>query len=355
MRPEDGVRVALVGYGLAGRMFHRPLIAATSGMHIAAVVTADPTRAAQARVELPGVSVMATVHELVRERDRFDLVVVASTTGSHVAVAEAVVDAGLPLVVEKPLAPTAAEARAVADRARRRGVSVAVFHNRRWDAEYLTLRRLVRFGELGEVLRCESRIERWRPHPDPSAWRHREPAQRGGGVLLDLGVHLVDQALDLFGPARAVYAEVECRRGGADDDVFVAVDHASGVRSHLWAGLLCASPGPRLRVLGRRGAFVVDEIDGQEDQLRAGQWPDDADFGEVPVERWGRLVEGDGDGRRARPVRSERGRWLAFYEQVAAMVRHGAPPPVSADDACVALEVLDAARRSAATATVVRL
>ncbi|HEX4580008.1 MAG TPA: Gfo/Idh/MocA family oxidoreductase, partial [Candidatus Dormibacteraeota bacterium] len=190
----------------------------------------------------------------------------------------------------------------------------------------------------------ESRFERWRPDADPSAWRERLPARDGGGVLLDLGVHLVDQALSLFGPVVAVAGEVEARRGGADDDVFIALQHHSGTRSHLWASAVTAAPGPRLRVLGSRGAYVVEPLDGQEAALRDGADPGKPDFGAEPRERWGRLVRGE----ESEPVPSRPGRWRDFYPAVVRALRAGEPPPVRGIDALAALEVLDAVRRGTA-------
>ena len=163
-------------------------------------------------------------------------------------------------------------------------------------------------------------------------------------MLLDLGVHLVDQARTLLGPVTHVYAEVAARRGGSDDDVFLALQHRSGAHAHLWASVVAAAPGPRLRVLGSAAGFVVEHLDGQEDALRAGHRPDEPNFGEEPPDRWGLLVHGD----EKQPVPSERGRWRAFYEGMERALRLGEPPPVDPTDALGTLEVLDAARRSAA-------
>jgi predicted dehydrogenase len=218
------------------------------------------------------------------------------------------------------------------------------FHNRRWDSDQLTLRKLLDEGALGRVHRFESRFERWRPAANPEAWRDVLPAADGGGLLLDLGTHLVDQALALFGPVSRIHGEVRSLRGGgADDDVFIALHHESGVESHLWAGAVAAAPGPRLRVLGSQAAYVVQHLDGQEDALRAGLQPDAAGFGAEAPDKWGRLLRGDG----GEPVQSEPGRWLTFYEGVERALRTGAPPPVRAEDALAALEVLEAARGSA--------
>ncbi len=346
------LRVALIGYGLAGRFFHRPLIEATPGMALATVVTADATRRAQVAAELPGAALVADAAELWAGPADHDLVVVAAATPAHVPLARAALGAGMPVVVDKPLAPTLSGARQLADAARRAGVAVVPFHNRRWDAEHRTVRRLLDEGTLGRVLRYESRFERWRPAPSPGAWREMLPGDEGGGLLLDLGVHLIDQAVTLFGRPRRVYAELEARRGGADDDVFLALEHEGGTRAHLWAGALAGAPGPRLRVLGTAGAYVCAGLDGQEAALRAGTAADDPGFGIEPPERWGSLCHGSDD---CVPVPSERGQWPAFYAAVRDMLRAGGPPPVAAADAVLVLEVVEAARRSAARHQVVSL
>jgi predicted dehydrogenase len=276
-----------------------------------------------------------------------DLVVVATPNDSHAELAERAIEAGLAIVVDKPLAPSAATAAALVARAERAGVPLTVFHNRRWDSDQLTLRRLLDGGELGAVHRYESRFERWRPGPRPGAWRQEQPPERGGGLLLDLGVHLVDQALVLFGPVRSGRGEVAHRRGGpADDDVFIALEHESGVRSHLWASELAAAPGPRLRVLGRKGAFTVAGLDGQEDALRAGARPGEArGWGVEPEPRWGRLHRGEGEGE---PVRPEAGAWPRFYAEVVPWLAAGGPPPVDPREAVAVLEILERVRSGAA-------
>lgn len=344
-------RVALIGYGLAGRFFHGRLLSVTPGLRVAAIVTGNPQRQAEAQADFPAATLHATVEHLWDNAGAFDLVVVATSTPSHVPLAITALDAGKHLVVEKPIAATAAEAHALIELAESRGVLLVPFLNRRWDSDHLTVQRLIREGTLGTVLRYESRFERWRPEPNAGAWREELPAAQGGGVLLDLGPHLVDQAQSLHGPADMVYAEVAARRGGADDDVFIALQHASGVTSHLWANALSAAPGPRLRVLGDRAAYVVHGLDGQEDALRAGHRPDEAGFGAEPRERWGRLVRGDDSSE----VTSETGSWLHFYTTLSACLRGGAAPPVAAGDAVAGLAVLDAARESARTRATVRL
>jgi predicted dehydrogenase len=264
--------------------------------------------------------------------------------------ASAAIDHGLPVVVDKPLAVSSARAEPLVARAQHAGVLLTVFQNRRWDSDHLTLQRLLEGGHLGSVFRYESRFERWRPSPKPGSWRETLPPEEGGGLLLDLGSHLVDQALTLFGAASHVYAEVQARRGlPTDDDVFIALHHVSGTISHLRASAVTGAPGPRLRVLGSDAAFVLTRLDSQEDRLRDGARPDSVpDWGVEPEAHRGRLVTGDA----SIPVPGERGDWPRFYSLLAAALHEGGPPPVDPADAVAALRVIEEARESATTATV---
>ena len=194
------IRVALVGYGLAGRLFHAPLISACDDLQLTTIVTSDPDRVAQAHEDHPGAAVVPDVETLLGHRDSYDLVVVATVNSAHVEVASAALDAGLSVVVDKPLAITSADAQHLVDRARGNELLLTVFQNRRYDSDQRTLRRLLDTGELGDVLRYESRFERWRPTLTAGKWRETTPASEGGGSLLDLGSHVVDQAITLFGP-----------------------------------------------------------------------------------------------------------------------------------------------------------
>lgn len=349
---EDALRAAIVGYGLAGSGFHAPLIASTAGLEVGAIVTANPERTERARREHPEAEIMPDAERLFERASEHDLVVVATPNRAHETLARRSIDAGLPVVVDKPLAPTAQRARELVEHAEGRGVLLTVFLNRRWDSDQLTLARLIGEGRLGTVLRYESRFERWRPQLADGAWREQTPPEDGGGLLLDLGSHLIDQATVLFGPVSRIYAEIESRRGGAsDDDVFVALQHASGTRSQLWASVFAAAPGPRLRVLGDRAAFIVDGLDGQEAALRAGERPGPGTgWGEEPPDRWGRLFLDESE---SEPVPSERGDWPRFYAGLERALRDGGPPPVDPSDAVAGLELLDAARRSAATGSVI--
>lgn len=344
------LRVALVGYGLAGSVFHAPLIAATEGLVLDTIVTSSPERQDQARAEFPDVRLETSPDGLWARADELDLVVVASPNKTHVPLARAALEAGLAVVVDKPIAGTAAEARELAALAAERGLVLSVFQNRRWDNDFLTLQKLIASGELGDVLRFESNFERWRPQLK-GGWRESGDPQEIGGLLYDLGSHVVDQALTLFGPAALVYAESDVRRPGAqaDDDTFIAITHRSGVRSHLHVSATTAQLGPRFRVLGSASGYVKYGLDPQEDALRAGRRPSDGEpWGVEPESMWGRAGAGEspltGGGVRVETVPGD---YPAYYAAVAAAVRDKTAPPVTAEQAAAALDVLEAARRSA--------
>jgi predicted dehydrogenase len=314
-----GLTAGIAGYGLAGAVFHAPLIEAVDGLEVAAVMTRSPERAEQARAAHDGVRIVESVDELIAD---VDIVVVASPNSSHAEIALAALDAGRHVVVDKPLAVTAAEARRVVEAAPER---VTVFHNRRWDGDFLTVRRLVRSGAMGKITRFESRFERFRPEIK-QGWREEGDPALGGGVLLDLGPHLVDQALQLFGPPESVYAEVRTRREGAlvDDDAFIALQHAGGEISHLWMSAIAPLHGPRFRVSGLARGFSTSGLDPQEEQLRDGMRPGDKGFGEK--------------------LGLAHGNYVAFYEGVRDWVQGKAPAPVDPWDGVSVLEVIEQAR-----------
>ncbi|MFL1902745.1 Gfo/Idh/MocA family oxidoreductase [Streptomyces tauricus] len=351
-RREGPFRVALVGYGLAGSVFHAPLINATEGLVLDTVVTSNPDRQRQAADEFPGVRFATTPDELWQHADELDLIVIASPNKTHVPIARAALEAGLPVVVDKPIAGAAAEARELAALADERGLLLSVFQNRRWDNDFLTLQKLMTDGELGDVYRFESRFERWRPELK-GGWRESGDPAEIGGLLYDLGSHVVDQALVLFGPAATVYAESVVRRAGAeaDDDTFIAITHTNGVRSHLYASATTAQLGPRFRVLGSKAGYVKYGLDPQEATLRDGGRPvagGEKEWGVEPEELWGRVGAGEspqtGGGT---PVPTVPGAYPAYYAAVADALGGTGENPVTALEAAAALDVLEAAYRSA--------
>jgi predicted dehydrogenase len=338
------IRTALLGYGVSGRVFHAPLIAADPQYSLDAIVTGDPGRAARAAGQHPGARVVPSGDELFALVDagelELDLVVLGTPPGTHFAQAGAAIERGLHVVVDKPFVPTAAQGEELVRRAAAAGVVLTVFQNRRWDADFLTLRKLVEAGALGDVRTFESRFEWWMPEGFGS-WKDEAPVAEAGGILHDLGAHLVDQALQLFGPVRAVHAEA-ARHGDpgvsdADQDTFVSLLHESGVRSRLWMNGLAAQVGPRFHVLGSEAAYTKWGLDGQEPALDAGTAPTDPGYGVEPEDRWGVL----GAGEDLAPVPAERGDYPAFYRRLAACLRQDGPVPVDPADAVEVLRVIE--------------
>ncbi len=347
----DELRVALIGFGLGGRAFHAPLIAATPGLRLVSIVTSNPERRAEATQAFPGAYVAESADWVWANAARHDLVVITTPNRSHVPLARAAIAAGIPVVVDKPMAATSAEARDLVAEARRGKVPLTSYQNRRWDGEILTAQKLIASGELGTVTRFESRLDRWRPTRNATAWRESGAPEDAGGILYDLGPHLIDQARVLFGPVTQLYAELDKRREDVvvEDDVFIALKHTSGVHSHLWTSSVAAQAGPRMRVLGTRAAYTKQSADVQEAVLRAGGGPGTAGFGEDPETQWGLL----GAGMEVRPVRTERGNYQRFYQLTVPWLRDGASPPVDPDDAVAVLELIEAARVSSAKGHVV--
>ena len=345
------IQVVLLGYGLAGRVFHAPLIAAEPGLDVAAVVTSDPTRRAQAESDLPGVTVHATAEDAWQQSGDYDMAVIATANSAHVPQAQAALEHGLHVVVDKPLAGSSAEATDLCNVAARQGRQLHVFHNRRWDSEILTARQVIDDGIIGTPHRLESRFERWRPYPK-GGWREDGPQEDLPGLLYDLGSHLIDQAVHLLGPVVRVFTSRRMARPGvtADDDTQVHLEHVSGAVSILSVSSAAAFTGPRLRLLGTSGGLEIASLDTQEDALRAG--------GTLGGDGWG--VEAD-DARvvigtdPSTAITRQPGDWPAYYRGVVRAITLGDPPPVDPRDVVQDLRVIEAASRSAATHSVVTL
>jgi predicted dehydrogenase len=326
-------RIGLAGYGFGGRIFHAPLIAAAPGVELAGVVTRSSERRAELQRDHPGTPAFDSLADLAAAGAQ--AVAISTPADTHVPLALEAIELGLAVVSDKPFALDANQARTAIDAAERAGVTLSVYQNRRWDSDFLTVRRLLDSGELGEVTLFESAFERYAPdEPVPAA---------GAGILLDFGSHLVDQALTLFGPVASVYGEV-AGAGELEERFFAVLEHAGGMTSHISGDWVQGAPAPRFRVRGTRGAYVVWGMDGQEPALIAGERPGTDAWGTEPPERWGRLQRGE----TSEPVPSERGRWDAFYPAFAAAVRGEGPVPVDPRDAVASLTIIDAIRESAA-------
>jgi scyllo-inositol 2-dehydrogenase (NADP+) len=318
------IRVGLVGYGLAGSVFHAPLIGACERMGLAAVLT---SRDALARVQ-----------SLDQLMERSDLVVVASPNQTHFPIAKAALEAGRHVVVDKPFAVTVEEADELIALAERQKRMLTVFHNRRWDSDFLTVRDIL--PRLGEIMLFEAHWDRFRPQIK-QGWR--EQPEPGTGVFSDLGPHLIDQALQLFGMPEAVTADIGIQRREAHvDDYFDVTFHYGERRVCVRSSSLVVAPRPRFWVHGTSGSYIKRGLDPQEAQLKEGMDPRQPGFGVDPMD--GTFTGPDGD---AEPVPTQQGDWRAFYEAVADAVLDGAPPPVAPNDARDGLALISLARRAA--------
>ncbi|MGD0683662.1 MAG: Gfo/Idh/MocA family oxidoreductase [Streptosporangiaceae bacterium] len=337
------VKFGLVGYGFGGRYFHAPLLAAAPGCELLGVLTSAPERQALVRRELPGTPAVTSLAALADAGA--EAVAISTPAGTHTMLTEQALALGLAVVCDKPFALHPDAARHTVELSEHLGLVLSPYQNRRWDSDFLTVRKLVSEGALGTVTRFESRFERFAPRSGPGP--------SGGGTLLDFGSHLVDQALVLLGPVTAVYAESRQRETGLDDDVFLALNHRSGARSQLWGSWSQSAPGPRYRVTGTGATYVLAAGDTQEDHLVAGESPASAgrQWGAEPPGTFGTLHTGT----ESRVQATERGQWDLFYPSFASAVRGTGPAPVSARDAVATAIVLEAAKTSAARRAVVEI
>ncbi|KVX12215.1 oxidoreductase [Burkholderia ubonensis] len=332
------LRIGLMGFGFAGATFHAPVIAASGRTQVAAIATGQPDRA---RAAYPDARIVADLDALLA-LDDIECVVIATPNDTHFPLARQVLDAGRHVVVDKPVTLTSDEALALARLANARSRVFAPFHNRRWDGDFLTVRRVVESGELGRITCVTSHFDRFRPQVRV---RWREEAARGGGLLLDLGPHLIDQALALFGLPDTVSATVKTRRddGSAPDFVHVQFGYPDKDVA-LHASALSAIEPARFTLHGTRGSYQKFGLDTQEDQLKAGLTPDDVEFGGGNPPGVLRVL--DGDVETERPVPTLDGQYAEFYRALAASIREGAPFPVTPQDAVDVMTIIELAAQS---------
>ena len=348
------LRAGLVGYGFVGQTFHAPVLSAVPGFELAAVASSQPQKV---NADWPNAAVVPGVAALVARPD-IDLVVVATPNALHYPVAKAALEAGKHVVVDKPFTLDVAEARDLEALARRNSRVLAVYQNRRFDADYLTLKDVLASGELGRPVYLESHFDRFRPEVRD---RWREQKVPGAGLWVDLGAHLVDQAVQLFGKPDSLQLDTAALRDGAQvEDYFHAVlRYESGphapLRVVLHATTLAAHAAPRYIVHGTRGSYIKHGVDPQEDALRAGQRPPMAGWGADPQD--GELVVPGSDGgepqRRVWPTRA--GNYVDYYAAVRDAILGTRPNPVPPEQAVALMELLDIGQRSAAEGRAIRI
>jgi scyllo-inositol 2-dehydrogenase (NADP+) len=334
------LNVALLGYGFAGKTFHAPLLSHVPGLRLSHIVSSD------------GVKVRKDwdVTVLPKPDDAFglpkiDVIVVATPNPTHFDLARKALLSDKHVVVDKPFTNTVAEAQELIALAKSRRRLLSVFQNRRWDGDFLTLRRLLAEGPLGEIAQFESRYDRYRPEPRQ---RWREQDVPGGGLWFDLGPHLIDQALQLFGAPERIYADLEIQRpGGQANDYFHILLRYGKRRVILHGGSLVAAETPRFTMHGTLGSYTKFGMDTQEESLKRGDVPGNPGWGADP--RTGTLVTArSGGGFETRQVPNIPGNYLAYYEAVQRAIATGAPNPVSGEDGLAIINVIETAIKSAA-------
>jgi scyllo-inositol 2-dehydrogenase (NADP+) len=310
----ENIRAGVIGFGLAGRIFHTAVIAATPGLELACIVQRSGDAAAKA---YPEVKIARSIEEMLGD-ESIRLVVVGTPSGDHYAHAAQCLKAGRNVVIDKPFTVTSEEARSLIELAQEKGVLVSAYQNRRWDGDFVTLKEVLASGVLGRVVTYESHFDRFREAPRLDVWR--ENGVPGGGLLLDLGPHLIDQAAALFGDPLTVSADVRTDRAGAvvDDAFDIQLKFSGGVTAWLRSSLTAFFKGPRFVVHGTKGSFVKWGLDPQEDALKAGAKFTDPGFGEEPESQWGELyLAGEnGAGETVKTVKTAAGDYRGLYANV---------------------------------------
>jgi scyllo-inositol 2-dehydrogenase (NADP+) len=341
------IDVGLIGFGLAGRCFHAPVIRAVDGLRLAAILERSGDSATQAH---PDARVVRSLDELLAI-DSLSLIVIATPNQTHFPLAKRCLEAGRHVVVDKPFAATLAEARELIQLAKQRNRILTVYHNRRFDADFQALHKVVASGQLGRVVRFENTYDRFRPNPKPAAWR--EQPGPGSGVLFDLAPHLLDQAFVLLGHPLAISADIRTERPGfATDDAFdLFLHYPEGGRALLRATMLAATVRPRFLVLGGKGSYLKREFDALEMALRNDHVPAGGSWVLEKEENWGELTLAEGDVTTTRGIPSI-GDWREFYSNVRDALLGKAPlrvTPQQALDVMIALELALESNKNCAT------
>ena len=335
------IRVGLVGFGLGGRVFHAPLISSVDGLELAAIVERTTNHAGE---RYPRLTTYRSLAEMLADPS-LDLIVITTPSGTHFEMAQQVIEAGKHLVVDKPVATSSAEVAQLIDLAKRRNLRLIPFHNRRWDGDFLTVQQILQEGQLGRIVSMESRMDRWNPGSPRRPWKN-DPGQ-GGGVLLDLGSHLIYVALLLFGKPLWIGADIERERDGEGaDDSFTLRLRYNGLRVALGANMLSTPAGPRFLLRGTAGNFRKFGLDPQEAALSQITRIDTPEWGLEDRSQWGTLTRAEAGEIVTEPVPTAPGNYRRFYEGVRDCLLHQAPPPVPAVEAWQVARLIEWAHAS---------
>ena len=336
------IEVGLIGFGLAGRAFHAPVIRAVRGLRLAAILQRKGNEAAE---KYPDVRIVRSLDELLSIKEIW-LVVIATPNDTHYSIARQGLEAGRDVVVDKPFATTLEEAKSLAQLAKQAGRLITVYQNRRYDGDFQAIRQMVADGTLGRIVRFETNYDRYRPQLKPGAWR--ESPRPGSGILFDIAPHLIDHALVLFGFPEAVTADIRIERekAMADDAFDIMLHYSNAMRAVLRSSILAAAPRPRFVLLGTRGSFTKQTFDPQENNLRRGYIPSDTPWGAEPEENWGVLTVPAGDSFERRSIPPVNCDYRDFYSNVRDAILGRAKLAVTPDWALDVMRLLEMARES---------
>ncbi|MDR3193843.1 MAG: Gfo/Idh/MocA family oxidoreductase [Tannerella sp.] len=344
----EKIKTGIASYGLSGQVFHAPFVDTHPQFELAAIAERSKDLA---RARYPHARTVRRYDELLA-MDELELIVVNTPDSTHYEYARQALEAGKHVIVEKPFTNTVAEGEALIALAERQGKMLCVYQNRRWDADYLTVEEILEKGLVGRVVEFESAFSRYRNYIQPDTWKEQE-----GGMVYNLGSHLIDQCVALFGLPEAVFADIAILRGGGViDDYFILhllrPSRAPEVRITLKAGYLMCEPEPRFVLHGTEGSYVKYGVDRQEALLKKGAVPDTPDWGVEDETEWGWLHTSK-EGRQAYP--SRQGHYTGFYESVYRHLRHGASLPTDARTVLPVIRIIEAALESSRNGSVVRL
>src|SRR6266852_3058449 len=336
------IEVGLIGFGLAGRAFHAPVIRAVPGLHLAAILQRSGAEAAE---KYPDVRIVRSVDELLAIPE-IRLAVIATPNETHYPFARQCLEAGRDVVVDKPFTTTVAEAVSLVQFAKKTNRVLTVYQNRRYDGDFQAIRQIIEAGKLGRIVRFETSYDRFRPQLKPGAWR--EAARPGSGILFDIAPHLIDHALVLFGLPEAVTADIRIERehAAADDAFDIMLHYSNGMRAVLRSSILAAAPRPRFVLLGTQGSFVKQTFDPQENNLRRGYIPADSGWGAEPEENWGVLTVPAGDSFEPRRIPSATCDHRDYYANVRDAILGRAALAVTPEYALDVMRMLELARAS---------
>lgn len=334
------IRVGIIGYGLSGRIFHGAILSHVEGFEVLSVVTTDEAKKQQALKDFPGCEVVESVDD-VFDNPNIDLVVVATMNQYHKTLAEQAMEAGKHVVVEKPFTLDVEEALSLIETRNNTGKVLSVYQNRRFDSDFLTLQEIIRDDSLGQVVEFESHFDRFRNEVRTHSWREGSEAP-GSGLLYDLGPHLIDQALWLFGMPKEVYADMSRQRGGPAIDQFELIMYYEHLKVTLKVGMLVKEPLPRFNVQGTKGSFMSYGLDVQEPNLLAGERHVSPSIGIGPKENWPILnIE---SGRKIlEPVPGD---YRLYYQNIYHAICSNKPLFVTAEDGLDVMRIIEAAKLS---------